>query len=332
MGFYLKSAEAVVTGARSLWMLVQGIFLLSAIIMSTATTGQNGGSCRANGLPVSAPQASPALTATADLIVRFHFVRHGETEANLQGVVLGQTQSDLTRRGKEQAKLAGRALASTQFWGMHASDLDRARDTAHLITEHFPSYSSLSAAVALDPLLRERAKGIRECRHKSLSEEECLLLYRAEEDAQGKTIAMPLLETDDQVWQRLSSFIGIVVSRVVEQEQSTTKSISSQPTVLHILAVSHSGAIRILLNKLLSDPSWMYKTKDDGNESPDAKSKLVVDTGRLIPNCSITIIDVVPDRPPPSSSLEAIPWAVKQVQAPNIDHLEDKETPRTETA
>jgi broad specificity phosphatase PhoE len=59
-------------------------------------------------------------------------VRHGESVANAQGLLLGRTDAELTETGRTQA-LAARALVDGPVAEVRSSPLRRARDTAALL-------------------------------------------------------------------------------------------------------------------------------------------------------------------------------------------------------
>lgn len=63
----------------------------------------------------------------------FVFVRHGETEFNLRGLLAGSTDVALTARGTQQAAAAAAALAAEPVRRVFTSPLRRARDTARAI-------------------------------------------------------------------------------------------------------------------------------------------------------------------------------------------------------
>jgi broad specificity phosphatase PhoE len=63
-------------------------------------------------------------------ITSLYFVRHGESEANAAGVFAGRTDSPLTPKGREQAKVVAKALRPVPFDRIVASSLSRTRDTA----------------------------------------------------------------------------------------------------------------------------------------------------------------------------------------------------------
>jgi broad specificity phosphatase PhoE len=64
-----------------------------------------------------------------------YLVRHGESEANAASVFAGQTDSPLTAKGREQAKVVAKALRHVHFDRIVASTLSRTKDTAAVIAE-----------------------------------------------------------------------------------------------------------------------------------------------------------------------------------------------------
>lgn len=67
-------------------------------------------------------------------MVELWLTRHGETEYNVQGVVQGVVNSNLTARGAADAQALGRGFtkAGVSFDAAYSSDLQRAADTAQL--------------------------------------------------------------------------------------------------------------------------------------------------------------------------------------------------------
>lgn len=76
-----------------------------------------------------------------------YFVRHGETDANIEGILQGQSDHPLNEAGLAQAEAVASRLASRSFDEILSSDLSRARVTAEKIARGRP--------VAYTPLLRE---------------------------------------------------------------------------------------------------------------------------------------------------------------------------------
>lgn len=74
------------------------------------------------------------MAAIAPLLTRpFCFVRHGESEANLQGLVAGSTDVPLTDLGRTQAFAAAHGLRGAGITSIYCSLLSRARETASRI-------------------------------------------------------------------------------------------------------------------------------------------------------------------------------------------------------
>jgi len=88
----------------------------------------------------------------------FYFVRHGETETNARKVVAGSLDTELTERGREQARDTAEALALAHepITAIYSSPLKRARDTAAPIAER------LKLPVTIVPELAERNWGVLE--------------------------------------------------------------------------------------------------------------------------------------------------------------------------
>lgn len=79
-----------------------------------------------------------ACEARMTILARVYLVRHGETDANRDGIIQGQLNTPLNDIGRKQASLVGEALRDIPFDIAYSSDLDRATDVrfpAHLITD-----------------------------------------------------------------------------------------------------------------------------------------------------------------------------------------------------
>jgi probable phosphoglycerate mutase len=64
--------------------------------------------------------------ATTPTQARVYIVRHGETEANRQGIIQGQMDTALNEVGVEQARMVGEFLKGVRFDRALSSDLSRA--------------------------------------------------------------------------------------------------------------------------------------------------------------------------------------------------------------
>ena len=89
---------------------------------------------------------------------RLYLVRHGESEANVAGLLQGQTHGALTAAGREAAARLGRTLASLSVsdrpTAILTSDLRRAVETAEIIAD------ALGATPHLIPAAREWNVGV----------------------------------------------------------------------------------------------------------------------------------------------------------------------------
>ena len=92
-------------------------------------------------------RAIPLLTR------HFYFLRHGETESNVRGIVAGSTDVLLTERGHAQARAAAVRLEHHGVTAIYSSALHRARDTADYVAR------ALGIALTIIPQLAERRWG-----------------------------------------------------------------------------------------------------------------------------------------------------------------------------
>lgn len=277
-------------------------------------------------------------------MIKFHFIRHGETYANRDGIVLGQTESSLTLYARAQAMMTGRVLEEQhsaqgfRYWRVYSSDLHRAKDTAELISSNYRAQES-SNEILVDKRLRERAKGAREGRSKRLSIDDAMKLHMKEEKAANRPLCLPLLESEDDVFRRLADFIESVVQDASEERriiEKTSRNLSGMIgtispfaleycNVLHVLVVSHSGVIRILLKSILNGDNMICV-------EPCTNLETCLD----VPNLSISTIDIIsacaPDVNVPTKNCrpgwEALngTWKVAAVQRPSTKHLEVRQS------
>jgi len=81
------------------------------------------------------------------------FLRHGESRANVGRWLSGHVDVELTARGQEQARAAGRLLADQPIQRAWSSDLVRAAETARI------ALAGRDLPLAFTPALRERRLG-----------------------------------------------------------------------------------------------------------------------------------------------------------------------------
>lgn len=84
----------------------------------------------------------------------FYFIRHGQTDWNLEKRFLGQTDMPLNATGIKQAEDAGPRLKAAGLQVIVTSDLVRARQTAEAIAE------TLELQIYVNAGIRERNLGI----------------------------------------------------------------------------------------------------------------------------------------------------------------------------
>jgi len=68
--------------------------------------------------------------------MKITFVRHGETENNVNGILVDQLGGILTKKGIEQAKKLGKRLSKEKYDLIYCSDSSRTKQTAKEIIKH----------------------------------------------------------------------------------------------------------------------------------------------------------------------------------------------------
>ncbi len=243
----------------------------------------------------------PAKTNENSFIFRLHCVRHGETEGNRAGIVLGQIDSPLTRLGIQQAKAAHQSFGKDhkQFWRIFSSDLGRCIRTSNLILgleenegsgkEDKKECDRTTLPFTLDKRLRERAKGVREGQNKYLTYDEAMEIYqkrkrKRECDGNKDKQHVPLLENDDQVMDRVNIWLEETIRDAYSHYCSHD---GCKMNGYDVLVISHSGTLRILIENLVGK-----QLPRDVDREKEGKGGSKVLAGRLIiPNTSKTIIE-----------------------------------------
>ncbi len=159
-------------------------------------------------------------------------IRHGQSTANATGVWQGQLDFPLSDEGRQQARLAGRALAAAPPDAIYASPLSRAYETARLIAGEAGFGDEV---VALSGLL-ERRGGLlegttaeeREARYPDLMQK----FLAVEENERWPLVGA---ETDEEVLGRFIEAMGSVTERHRDGGR--------------IAIVSHGGAMRAFLRE-----------------------------------------------------------------------------------
>jgi 2,3-bisphosphoglycerate-dependent phosphoglycerate mutase len=167
------------------------------------------------------------------MLTRVSLIRHGETAWNVNGRWQGQAQVPLNDEGRRQAALLGEHLRprAAEISAIYSSDSLRARETAQLIA------SPLGKPVYLDPRLREIDLG----EWQGLTEEE-VRAWDSERLALVRADPWNMPRPGGESW-----------SEVAERALSAIQEFVNANQGGHILAVSHGGAIRVLLQRLAID-------------------------------------------------------------------------------
>ena len=226
--------------------------------------------------------------------IRLHLIRHGETHANVQNIVLGQGDSPLTENGVNVARLAAASDmingSRLKYWRHYCSDLKRAHRSARIVLgiEKESENNSIESAstdinLIVDSRLRELAKGPREGYLKKYTHEEAIALRREAAGVSNNDISVPKLESLDDAYARVVDWIDSIIADASE-DYETCRSEGEEdiePKVYDVFALSHSALIRTVIHKMVDHqlPTDYKKTKE----------------GSLrIPNLSRTIIDIQP--------------------------------------
>jgi broad specificity phosphatase PhoE len=138
----------------------------------------------------------------------------------------------------------------------------------------------LLQSVSYTSELRELAKGPRQGfpKHWSLNE----AVTRRQQ--LSMTEPFPLLETDDDGWDRLSQWLDRQIRAAMDEATTTTTmaTTGSASHKFHVLAFGHAGIFRVFLTRLLGEDVLLAH--------PDAR---LDPTGRFaVPNASLTILDL----------------------------------------
>ena len=173
--------------------------------------------------------------------MRIYVVRHGETDANRQGVFQGRVDSRLLPSGFELARQTGAALAGVRFDAAFSSPLSRAMDTARTLLD---ASGNAAAPLRVDERLVEISMGAFEGKRFRPGESEV--------DAQAARMffedpfafaGFPGGEDVSAVLARTRDFLD----GLVRQDYGT------------VLVSTHGFALRALLNGLYDNPRDVWQ-------------------------------------------------------------------------
>lgn len=159
-----------------------------------------------------------------------YLVRHGQTEWNKQGLILGQSESSLTKLGLGQVQNLRDVLKNVQFEAIFSSDLERAVKTAEIIAQE------RSLIVKTSKLLREKRMGKYEGKHADVLKED------------NKKIAETYRKlTDDQKWKFKRAEDMESTEEICNRLLSFFREISIMYAGRTLLIVSHEAVIQAFL-------------------------------------------------------------------------------------
>lgn len=179
-------------------------------------------------------------------------VRHGETTANRDRVLQGQSKVPyaLTELGQAQAQQAGRALHSRHvqcqgWWRVFSSDLHRAEQTASIILDAVATDEEQALpSLETSPMIREYAAGYREDLPMGTTPLEAAAIRRE----RGWPDGTPE-ESTHIVFTRAAKFVESLLADAQAAEAERGKNLDRE-----VVLVSHGGFIRILFNKVFGIP------------------------------------------------------------------------------
>ena len=177
-------------------------------------------------------------------------IRHGESQANKEGLIQGQLESSLTDDGQRQAALLGRRLASEHVTHVYSSDLIRAKNTADIALKEVKPV----LRIVEDARLRERCLGVAQgepvADHMQKAASFGLPAY---------IYTPPGAESYCAVEERVNDFFVSLCQNVAMDRSRLTpipssvllhSSSSVPPPIASVLVFTHSALIRILLRLL----------------------------------------------------------------------------------
>lgn len=160
-----------------------------------------------------------------------YIIRHGETNWNVEGIIQGQSNSSLTEKGIEQAKLTAEKLKTVPFKAIYSSDLERAMNTAEIICEHHKN-----STIVKDERLRERKFGDLEgIGHEDFKTRhpEIYANFRSNDPA----YRIPGGESRNDLAKRSIDFFNDIISQHADDDT--------------ILAVTHGGVVNMFVRYII---------------------------------------------------------------------------------
>ena len=148
----------------------------------------------------------------------FYFIRHGETDWNKRGIVMGSKDIELNSHGISQAEEAKHVLVGEDISEIYSSSLKRASHTANILNQ------VLKLPITYTELLVERGWGVSEGDHVDLFKHIFGRRLDAIEDHE--------LPVNAETWTHFCARIILAMTQILEA--------SNKPPLI----VSHGGVLR----------------------------------------------------------------------------------------
>ncbi|EEZ4381927.1 MULTISPECIES: adenosylcobalamin/alpha-ribazole phosphatase [Escherichia] len=172
--------------------------------------------------------------------MRLWLIRHGETQANVDGLYSGHAPTPLTARGIAQAQSLRTLLRDVPFDRVLCSELERAQHTARLVLD------ARQLPVRIIPELNEMFFGDWEMRHhRELMQED------AENYSAWCNDWQHAVPTGGEGFQAFSQRIERFIAGLGEYQQHK-----------NVLIVSHQGVLSLLIARLIGMPTeamWHFR-------------------------------------------------------------------------
>ncbi|EIN07146.1 phosphoglycerate mutase-like protein [Punctularia strigosozonata HHB-11173 SS5] len=208
-------------------------------------------------------------------LTRIYIVRHGETDANKQGIIQGHLDTLLNDEGRRQAHMVANALSQVRFSEAFASDLARASETGAIILGQ--NTNEVKPELKKQDALRERFMG--ELQGQVVLDPHNIAPQSAESSLDFASRATKWWkETIERYIQSSTAHHGNVTADPASGE-------SAELPTENVLVVSHGGFIGVLLRNLIG--SHKVKCKDGVHLGPCLNTSVTIiemthETGSVI--------------------------------------------------
>lgn len=178
-------------------------------------------------------------------MTKIYLIRHGQSEWNYLGKVQGQKNTKLTMLGKMQAESMGNRLINENIDIIYSSDLERAFNTAEIISE------KIKKPIIKSKSIREINFGIWE----GLTKKDLLENYRKEYNIWLKTPEKLKIEGAESLESLKNRSIKWLDNIIKENPEK------------NIAIISHSATLKVLLLGILNIPLTNFKNISISNVS-----------------------------------------------------------------